>query len=157
MIRRENKLMKITSVNVRITEKEDTRMKGIASVLIDVDGIRPGGFQVRAMKLKNDGGMGFKYSMGVEIKGESVLCDALKMRVMYDWQTKYFGRLNEVNLQGNLSSTKAEDWVVVISLDNNEIGLSEKNCDFNLLVNSDTNHLSDRAILENHISSGMWK
>lgn len=35
MIRRENKLMKITSVNVRITEKEDTRMKGIASVLID--------------------------------------------------------------------------------------------------------------------------
>ena len=27
--------MKITSVNVRITEKEDTRMKGIASVLID--------------------------------------------------------------------------------------------------------------------------
>ena len=27
--------MKITSVNVRITEKEDSRMKGIASVLID--------------------------------------------------------------------------------------------------------------------------
>lgn len=27
--------MKITSVNIRITEKEDNRMKGIASVLID--------------------------------------------------------------------------------------------------------------------------
>lgn len=27
--------MKITSVNVRITEKEDNRMKGIASVLLD--------------------------------------------------------------------------------------------------------------------------
>lgn len=27
--------MKITSVNVRITEKEDNRMKGIASILID--------------------------------------------------------------------------------------------------------------------------
>ena len=27
--------MKITSVNVRITEKEDSRMKGIASVLLD--------------------------------------------------------------------------------------------------------------------------
>ena len=27
--------MKITSVNVRITEKEDSRMKGIASVLVD--------------------------------------------------------------------------------------------------------------------------
>ena len=27
--------MKITSVNVRVTEKEDSRMKGIASVLID--------------------------------------------------------------------------------------------------------------------------
>ena len=27
--------MKITSVNVRITEKEDSRMKGIASILLD--------------------------------------------------------------------------------------------------------------------------
>lgn len=27
--------MEITSVNVRITEKEDSRMKGIASVLLD--------------------------------------------------------------------------------------------------------------------------
>ena len=27
--------MKITSVNVRITEKEDSRMKGIASLLLD--------------------------------------------------------------------------------------------------------------------------
>ena len=27
--------MKITSVNVRVTEKEDSRMKGIASVLIE--------------------------------------------------------------------------------------------------------------------------
>ena len=27
--------MKITSVNVRVTEKEDSRMKGIASVLVD--------------------------------------------------------------------------------------------------------------------------
>lgn len=27
--------MKITSVNVRVTEKEDSRMKGIASILID--------------------------------------------------------------------------------------------------------------------------
>ena len=27
--------MKITSVNVRITEKEDNKMKGLASVLID--------------------------------------------------------------------------------------------------------------------------
>ena len=27
--------MKITSVNVRVTEKEDSRMKGIASVLLD--------------------------------------------------------------------------------------------------------------------------
>ena len=27
--------MKITSVNVRITEKENSRMKGIASIIID--------------------------------------------------------------------------------------------------------------------------
>jgi stage V sporulation protein G len=27
--------MKITSVNVRVTEKEDSRMKGIASILLD--------------------------------------------------------------------------------------------------------------------------
>lgn len=27
--------MKITSVNVRVTEKEDSKMKGIASVLLD--------------------------------------------------------------------------------------------------------------------------
>ncbi len=27
--------MKITSVNIRITEKEDSRMKGIASILLD--------------------------------------------------------------------------------------------------------------------------
>lgn len=27
--------MKITSVNVRVTEKEDSRMKGIASVLVE--------------------------------------------------------------------------------------------------------------------------
>ncbi len=129
------------------------------SLLFNVSGLVPGGFQVETVRVKRKGNLGFRYQLKPEsLAGDAVLCQALEVMILVDWQVKYTGKLTDLNYQADINEkTDHEDLVVVLKLlDNNQV-LMAKTCGFNFKLatvdETDGSSFSDEETLTNQVST----
>ena len=135
----------------------DTANDQNTNVLFNVSGLKPGGYQVRTVRVKNDGAMKFGYSLKTEMTGgDENLCNNLEIKILENWQTKFDGAMKNLNLGGQVENAGSEDWIISLGLTNNDPSLSGKTCGFNLHFKTNTNGLSDEKKVESTVSSGSW-
>ena len=135
----------------------------LISLLFNVSGLLPDGFQVESVRIKNEGESGFNYRVkAIKTAGSDQLCDALVVRTMKDWQLIQTSSLNGLSLDLSLGQNDKNDLIFFISLEDSNSGLINQVCDFNLSFRSWRNSpdevagFFDEEILENHINSGVW-
>lgn len=128
------------------------------------DHFMPGGYDVRALKVRRDGKMDFNYSIQAQKKsGDDLLCNALELTIMKDWQEVYKGNLLATNIQRSLPDNGTDDLIFVIKLMKNDASLRQKQCDFSFEMHTYKNTpdepekgLFARQELQNSIKTGLW-
>lgn len=132
--------------------------------LFDTTGLKPGGFDVKALRIKNDGLMRFKYQASSRAQGEQgQVCGNLLLEVFVNSQQKYKGKLMELNLTSELERGSHEDWVFFLRLDNRDSRLKNNNCNMEMVFKSYNNAPDEtqygfyaQRIVANSINLGIW-
>lgn len=135
-----------------------------SSLLFNVSGFLPGGFEVRAIRIKKEGEMSFNYSLWWEkTAGDDQFCRSLKLTVMKDWQIIFDGFLSDLSLDSRIEEGKEqEDWVFFLRFETGDSFLAEKSCDFDFVFRTfrenkeETSGFFDENRLNNHTVAGRW-
>jgi hypothetical protein len=91
-----------------------------------------------------------------------LLCGALELTVMQEWQKKYEGPLLNFSQDSIIDSEVPEDWVFFLSLNEKSLDLKNKSCQFELVFKTYRTDPESRAgffaerKLTNSITSGSW-
>lgn len=133
--------------------------------LFDSPAFLPGGFDLRAIKIKGKTSGKFKYYIRtVKTGGDDLLCSKLKISAYNrSFDKKSAGDLLALNINSKISDSKPDDWIFMISLDDNDPGLQNKTCEFNLDIKSyydnpdNSGGVYAQKIISNKISSGNWQ
>jgi len=143
---------------------QDTANNTLKSLLFNISGLVPGGFQVETVRIRQKGKLGFEYELKSEsLTGDTVLCQELSVMVLTNWQIQYDGKLTDLSYQANLDETENyEDLVLVLKLNSNSSNLFGKTCGFNLKITTtdeaDSSAFSDEEVLTNQITTASsWK
>lgn len=126
--------------------------------LFNTPGILPDGFDIRTLRLKNDGvqqNILFTYDY---LSGDQSFCQALKLKILKNWQVIFEESLTNLNLNFTLNSNNTEDFIFVLSLQNNDRALKSKTCKFNFIfqTNKEKMHgLWDKETLDNEVTSSL--
>ncbi|MFH1561345.1 MAG: hypothetical protein ABID04_02065 [Patescibacteria group bacterium] len=141
----------------------DTANESPVSFLFNVTGLIPSGFQGKAVRIKKDGLMDFNYRVSVnKTAGDDDVFQALKVWLMHDWQVQQQTNLADFVADSEVDETGKDDLVLFVGLENNDLSLANKSCDFNLVFRSwrqspgESSGFVDEEVLANHISSGSW-
>ncbi len=134
------------------------------SYLFKTVGILPGGYDFAALKIKRDGNVNFKYHLrSKKTNGDDTFCQSLSVQVLKrDLTTVYSGKLMALSVDASVSDNNSQDWIFLLSLDQNDVGLENKICEFNLDFKTfrsspnETGGIYAQRILTNVISSGSW-
>jgi hypothetical protein len=133
------------------------------SFLFNSNGFQPEGFDLKAVRIKKDGKMDFKYRLKyIKKSGDDDLCNQLNLTVIQNWQQKYQGRLSLFSLDSNIPASGKQDWIFYISLDDNQDFLKNKVCEFDFYFKTWRDNPDDKKgfyaqrSLPNYISSGNW-
>jgi hypothetical protein len=103
------------------------------STLFKTQGLTAAGFDVASIRLKKDGQMKFKYRLTASAQGDDqLLCRSLTLKVIKDDQFIYSGNINDLTLEIANGDSGIDDYILVLSLDNNNSSLQQKNCQFDL-------------------------
>ena len=103
------------------------------STLFKTQGLTASGFDVASIRLIKDGQMKFKYHLTAGATGDDqLLCRSLTLKVIKDDQFIYSGNINDLMLELTNSDSGIDDYIFVLSLDNNNPSLQQKNCQFDL-------------------------
>ena len=138
---------------------QDTANNFAKSLLFNVSGLVPGGFQVESVRVSNQGELSFTYQLTTEnFAGDGVLCSALDLMVLKDWQVKYDGKLNQVNFEDQFTEDKrTQDLVLVLKLTAADAVLAGKTCAFDIKIKSkddpDGSAFSDEEVLTNSVTT----
>ncbi len=154
---------KLTTTTLDFSNR-DSATNNLNSILFNVSGFVAGGFEVKGVRLKKDGQMIFKYqATAIKTAGDDLLCNALVLTVLKNWQIKYQGSLLGLALESEISNGNFDDWVFHLGLENNDSSLTNKTCDFNFVFKTyrdsageEPSGFWDEEILGNHILSGIW-
>lgn len=99
--------------------------------LFNTVGIRPGGFDVKAVRIQKTGKMNMKYRLTmIKTGGSDLFCNELNLQVLYKGTQKYEGKLKDVAIDSQLQGTERDDWIFFVSFDNENPSLKNKNCEF---------------------------
>lgn len=141
----------------------DTANGNSNSQLFNITGLITGGFQVEGVRVKKDGLLDFNYKViAVKTAGDELFCQALELTVLQNWQIKYQGKLIDLQLNSTIKPNGLDDWIFYLNLTHNEVSLTNKMCDFNVIFRSlkesqgGIGVFTDEEILLNHVSSGTW-
>lgn len=135
----------------------DTASGTNTNMLFNITGLRPGGFQIRAIRIKKDGRMNFDYFTKTEIgEGDSSFCSSLNLTIMEDWQKKYSGKLIDLNVERKMSESGLNDWVFIVELGPIDTSLANKSCNFDFVFKTTGTGFVDEKRFQNQISSGVW-
>ena len=134
------------------------------STLFNISGLLPEGFDVGAVKIKKAGQINFKYQISSDIVGSNtLLCQQLEIEIWSRRQQVYLGSLNNLAINKNIDNDGVDDWVIFISLNNNNLNLKNLTCDFNIKFQTykinpgEQKGFWDREVLTNSITSGEWE
>jgi len=135
----------------------DTASGTATNLLFNTVGIRPGGYQIKAIRLQKDGKMDFDYDITSRITaGDPLFCSNLSITIMENWQKKYYGKIDSMSVTRKMEESGKNDWVIILSLDSNDSQNSNKSCSFDLIFKTNGTGFSDIKSVENQVSSGDW-
>ncbi|MEK7079581.1 MAG: hypothetical protein AAB929_05920 [Patescibacteria group bacterium] len=134
------------------------------SYLFNTSGIRPFGFDVKAVRLKKEGKLDFKYHLkAMKTGGDDGACQNLSLQVLLKGQEKYKGPLLQLSFDSNLKDHEKDDLVLFIGLDENNSAITNKLCEFDFVINTYRNSPDESPVgffakkhLTNSISLGAW-
>lgn len=143
----------------------DTATNLPITTLFNIEGIVPGGFQVNAIRLKNEGQSNLYNKITTEIiGGDTNFCQSLDVDLNYDEQTSFKGKLVDLsNESPALNPNTQSDWIVFIRFNKNDTNLQNKSCQFNLVFNgynktaSQLSGLKYKKIISSNVTSGSWQ
>lgn len=130
--------------------------------LFEVSGLVPGGFAVGSVRVKKTGLMEVKYVIKTKIvSGDETFCKAIDLQLMQNASLKTRTPLNEFNYQSSINSDTPQDFVFFLSLNKNDSGLRNKNCQFNFVLTTQGQNGPKKGIyaerqLLNYVVSGNW-
>jgi len=112
-------------------DQQHTANQAPLDSLFNTNGIRPGGFDVKAIRIQKTGKMNMKYHLSmVKTGGSDPFCNELQLQVLYKGSQKYLGKLKDVAINSELKGTERDDWIFFVSFDNENVSLKNKNCEF---------------------------
>lgn len=131
---------------------------------INIDGIKLNGYEIKSLKIKNEGHLDFNYSIKTNKKSsDDLLCEALTLRIMKDWEKVYEGSLIDLKVSQKISSDRDDDLVFIVSLKKNDKSFVEKQCNFDFEFKTwknspdeDEKGLFAKQVLSNTIKTGRW-
>ncbi len=134
------------------------------TTLFNIDGYRPGGFDIKAVRLAKIGELDFKYQLKVESLGEpTLLCQNLNFRVLKNWNETYNGPLLNFAVEATIPSTGNDEWIFVLSFPDGGDNLKNANCVFNLAArtwrndpNEEFHGFWSKKQLTSLVASGAW-
>ena len=129
------------------------------NLLFNTNAIVPGGFDIKAIRIRKDGDLAFSYEITTEItSGNPTFCQNIKMTILKSWTTIYEGDLPNTLVSTILNENGVDDLIIVINLDNNDQSLVNQSCFFNIKFKTflDGSSFDDEEILDNTITSGNW-
>lgn len=143
----------------------DTATNVPIKTLFNIVGIVPGGFNVDAVRLKNEGQSNLYNKITAEIVGGDInFCQSLDIELTYDEQSSFKGKLVDLsNETPALNPNTQSDWIVFIKFNNDNPELQNKLCQFNLVFNgynkttSQLYGLKYRKVISSNVTSGSWK
>jgi len=132
--------------------------------LFRTTGIVPGGYDLGAVRVRGITPFYSRYNLKVvKISGDDNFCNALKLEIINrNFSKKYDGDLLDLSLNSNLSEDSLQDWIFVVSFDDDDPLLMNKICDFNLELRTyredpdETGGIFAERKIRNIISSGSW-
>ncbi|MBI3619600.1 hypothetical protein HY214_00405 [Candidatus Roizmanbacteria bacterium] len=131
----------------------------------NVSGMLPGGFDIKPVRIINDGKLDFKYHIKtVKKAGDDDFCRSLIAEVtLKEGKTLFKGPLLDLSTDVTFSDNARNDWIITVSLDDNSVNLKNKNCEFDFLFNTFRNQSDENPVglhaqrtLSNNITSGNW-
>lgn len=132
------------------------------SSLFNVSGMLPGGFQVESIRLKLDGELGhninFRY---IKTGGDDGLCSAIKLKVLKNWNSKYYNLLKDFTYNDTFEDRSYVDYILAVELAEefySNTDIANKSCQFNIEINlnEEGSNFNDQEILESRIDTGTW-
>ncbi len=134
------------------------------STMLQTTSLQPGGFDVGSLRIRSGGKTGLKYSLKAnKINGDDGFCGALKLRTFHrDLASRYDGGLMDLNITSTIDDKTPEDWIFIISLDDNNTAMQNKLCEFNFILrtyrtsSSETGGIYAERKIHNIVSSGSW-
>jgi len=131
------------------------------SLLFSISGLVPGGFQVETVRIFRKGQLGFAYQVTPEnFAGDMILCQALEIMVLNNWQTQFEGKLTDLSYQGEIANDQVkDDLVLVLKLTDANQALAAKSCVFDLKIQTvndeEGSSFSDEEVLTNQVNTAV--
>jgi len=131
----------------------------------NTQGIVPGGFDAKTVRVEKDGKMDVQYSLqSVERGGNSDFCNTLDLQIVRrDLSEVYNGRLMSMSVQDTLQDGDIEEWIFFVSLSDSNEAMKEQQCDFDLYMRTyrnspgeDLKGIHAKRTLTSTITSGTW-
>lgn len=136
--------IKLTATTLSFSQQHTANNAPIDS-LFNTVGIRPGGFDVKAVRIQKTGKMNMKYRLSmVKTGGSDPFCNELKLQVLYKGAQKFDGKLKDVTIDSQLQGTERDDWIFFISFDNENVALKNKGCEFDFQFKTYRNDPSEQ-------------
>ncbi len=134
------------------------------SNLFNTSGMQPFGFDVKAVRLKKEGKLDFRYHLkAVKSGSDDAACQNLSLQVLLKGQEKYKGPLLQLSFDSSLKDHERDDLVFFISLEENSSSIINKLCDFDFVINTYRNFPDESPVgffakkhLSNTITMGAW-
>lgn len=127
-------------------------------------GMLPDGYDIRGIKMKNTSNQDFKYFLNAtKISGDDLLCNKLNIKVLdRAFREVYSGSVLDLFYKFKLSSQKTQDWIFLISLDDDDNEIKNKFCEFSIDLKTyrddvdETGGIYAKRSMRNMITTGSW-
>lgn len=96
-----------------------TTNSSFKDTLFNVSPITPGGWDVKAIRVKKDGKLGFAFNIKTDIKSQNQVCSGLNIRVFKDFNESFGDKLSSLNMSDSLLDSSYQEYLIVVGLDSN--------------------------------------
>jgi hypothetical protein len=157
---RQNKFSAITlDFSTRITFNDNKIINLFHSL-----GFMPGGFDLAAVKIKNDSLNDFNYYIKtIKVSGDEVFCQSLQLEVFNNLRRPiYQGPLLDLIINSKLTDSQLENLIFFISFNDYDQELINKRCEFDFEFRTYWQNIDEsggiyaQRKVNNLITSGYW-
>ncbi len=160
----ERKVAQNTLQAITLSFSESNTANGSRSPhLFNVAGLKPGGFDVRAIRLRNESSLDVPYALGFSpVDGTDAVCAALDIEAQLNGEKIYEGALSSLSADSKLGRGAYDDWVFFVRLDKRDAPLKNGRCGFNFVFKSRRGSqdaesgFSARQDVYNSVALGVW-